>query len=761
MKRTLLTLALMLGTVAMMAQTNVAAQKDFQRATINNKMDIAPLSGQKAKPAAKDLTYIWTNDFSDSTSFSFENCTGHTVPGRRFYYTPDTNDLNAFLNTVKKTPGDSPFIPERPDFFNYWFAGAGFSTVDNGFVGVNPWMNYPSINSYTWNTSVTFVNPITNTGDYSVLDVYFAQFGMRFNSERYYIDWSTDPNFTTYDSMEFNVKGVELNANDMIGGVKKLSLPATDEIIKGGQVTHDGIATIGQNALYIRFRYQCGPSAPQPHSYFWFIDDVNIADGGSRPRLDFVSRDHYYGGFYHDIPVGMTPDTIVYDVAVANTGGESIDNAVLQTQIYSVEQINDSVKTYTLVSAPVIESDVTNIATARMEDTTKTSTGTIDYITLTQNRTLTAQGDPIALKTLPAGTYAAISSIRNSSYELVIDDTVEFRIINSAPVFDNENEEFFDWRKANNIANKKSPAWRWGYTTEAGINYLTDVDDGWNQLGYSVCVRYSMQDSENPLFINGVSLVPAPDSVVGNTCQAGAEIIVSLKQNIGGALESAIIPVMDANNQPVESEIVTIDASQLNSSNGATSGVSNLNSIYIPFTSSVALEPNVDYYACYTLQNNSKFAVAADFNFSDYRTFGPGTYPLHTLVYSGAVNNYTWGNYYWGFSCDNRTPMIGLIVSTNANSLSNATETFGSLNLYPNPAQNVATLSYSLKNAGEVSIIVTDIMGREVAKMDEGKRASGINYEANINTANLSNGTYFYTVSVNGAKQTNKFVVNK
>jgi hypothetical protein len=45
--------------------------------------------------------------------------------------------------------------------------------------------------------------------------------------------------------------------------------------------------------------------------------------------------------------------------------------------------------------------------------------------------------------------------------------------------------------------------------------------------------------------------------------------------------------------------------------------------------------------------------------------------------------------------------------------------------------------------------------------MNQGKKAAGVAYNANINTQNLSNGTYFYSISVNGAKQTNKFVVNK
>ena len=83
------------------------------------------------------------------------------------------------------------------------------------------------------------------------------------------------------------------------------------------------------------------------------------------------------------------------------------------------------------------------------------------------------------------------------------------------------------------------------------------------------------------------------------------------------------------------------------------------------------------------------------------------------------------------------------------------------MNAYPNPATDNATISYSLNKSGNVSIVITDLMGRVVMNMEEGNQNAGVNYTVNVNTANLANGTYFYTLNVNGEKQTKKFVVSK
>ena len=229
---------------------------------------------------------------------------------------------------------------------------------------------------------------------------------------------------------------------------------------------------------------------------------------------------------------------------------------------------------------------------------------------------------------------------------------------------------------------------------------------------------------------------------------------------------------MDAWDVPVESEVYTLQSSDLN--NGLCTDPDYLDvltpdefrSIYLPFKNSVELVPGETYYACYRMVSNGRFMIAAD----DPRvgTFGPGTnyYQSLMLIFTPglpASANYAWGGrFYFPEYCDGKTPLIHMVIGdASTRSLSEEIAVATSLNAYPNPATDNATISYSLKKAGNVSIVITDLMGRVVMNMEEGNQNAGVNYTVNVNTANLANGTYFYTLNVNGEKQTKKFVVSK
>jgi hypothetical protein len=104
--------------------------------------------------------------------------------------------------------------------------------------------------------------------------------------------------------------------------------------------------------------------------------------------------------------------------------------------------------------------------------------------------------------------------------------------------------------------------------------------------------------------------------------------------------------------------------------------------------------------------------------------------------------------------------MIRMILGTTA-SLSEEVALASTLNAYPNPANNSTTITYSLNKSGNVNIVITDIMGRTVKTMEQGSQVAGTSYNVNLNTSDLANGTYFYTLSVDGERQTKKFVVNR
>lgn len=79
---------------------------------------------------------------------------------------------------------------------------------------------------------------------------------------------------------------------------------------------------------------------------------------------------------------------------------------------------------------------------------------------------------------------------------------------------------------------------------------------------------------------------------------------------------------------------------------------------------------------------------------------------------------------------------------------------------YPNPFNPSTRITFSIKDAGFVSLKVYDLLGREVATLVNERRAAGI-YDANFNAANFGSGVYFYTLSSGGFSQTKKMLFVK
>lgn len=78
---------------------------------------------------------------------------------------------------------------------------------------------------------------------------------------------------------------------------------------------------------------------------------------------------------------------------------------------------------------------------------------------------------------------------------------------------------------------------------------------------------------------------------------------------------------------------------------------------------------------------------------------------------------------------------------------------------YPNPANGSTTINYTLENNSDVLFNVYDVTGKVVYTESLNGQAAGA-HRIDLNTANLSNGMYFYTVTVNGQQVTRKFNVS-
>jgi hypothetical protein len=83
---------------------------------------------------------------------------------------------------------------------------------------------------------------------------------------------------------------------------------------------------------------------------------------------------------------------------------------------------------------------------------------------------------------------------------------------------------------------------------------------------------------------------------------------------------------------------------------------------------------------------------------------------------------------------------------------------------YPNPFNPTTTIQYDIPVNGKVKLVVSNILGQEVAKVLDAVQDAGT-YKVNFDASRLASGTYLYTITVEGATQkyvkTNKMVLMK
>ncbi|HEX7319453.1 MAG TPA: T9SS type A sorting domain-containing protein [bacterium] len=82
------------------------------------------------------------------------------------------------------------------------------------------------------------------------------------------------------------------------------------------------------------------------------------------------------------------------------------------------------------------------------------------------------------------------------------------------------------------------------------------------------------------------------------------------------------------------------------------------------------------------------------------------------------------------------------------------------LNVKPNPVRGHAALTYSLPNAGNVSLKLFSTDGRLVRELEHGTRETGV-YTVNIGTSDLVSGTYFVVLETAGNTISSTMVVTR
>ncbi len=131
-----------------------------------------------------------------------------------------------------------------------------------------------------------------------------------------------------------------------------------------------------------------------------------------------------------------------------------------------------------------------------------------------------------------------------------------------------------------------------------------------------------------------------------------------------------------------------------------------------------------------------------------------GTYQAMSLKLDGNIIRG------WAVTSNGRIAKYNELISGITNNQNITPENYSLMQNYPNPFNPSTKISFSLPKAGDVSLVVFDILGREVATIINNYKSAG-NYTVNFDASNLSSGIYFYTLKSGNFTESKKMVLMK
>lgn len=149
--------------------------------------------------------------------------------------------------------------------------------------------------------------------------------------------------------------------------------------------------------------------------------------------------------------------------------------------------------------------------------------------------------------------------------------------------------------------------------------------------------------------------------------------------------------------------------------------------------------------------NSSTGATSYVWNFGD---FSSSTAPAPTHVYT-ANGNYTVQLIASNGTCTD-TITINVTVAVGIDEVNN----IAGVNLYPNPANDIATVNINLVESAKVAVNVYDVTGKLVSTVYNAQMNAGSN-NVTIETADLESGIYFTTINSGKFSKTLKLIVVK
>lgn len=747
MKKLVLVFAMMLGSVGVFAQTNnMSAKMINKNDLLSAKAQSEMMNTVHQKPILKSYADGTTAlcDFSDATAYTFGVTSRHSAT-EEFTLLNTSADVTKWwtLRAFNVNGSWTTLFEPNPQLDGYIYMPM---SITNGFAGfdLNSQQTTETVDAY-----IKINQPIMTTGN--GIDIHFMQYLYSlFNHDEYFVDWSTDPNFAdgSYDSVAFNVKNVDIAPGSILRDRKMVNIPTGTSICN--------IATANQQ-IYVRLRISC-PSVQYNGGYQWFVDDISYATTPA-DRVEYSL--FFINDGYRKIPSILEPEPFRTSVTVQNTGSAVADSLRLVNQFYSVSQSSegDGV-TFSLISQAATTTPLSLANQIRID------TNGVPYryeVVSVDTNAISQPGDEV-------GAYAYTSDLFykiNNEEKTVNLDTNYYYMTGE----DVARSHCYTWQKDMGIFMERlSGVWNHTFVSEGAYGESTTVSTD----GHRICIAYTKYTNKinTPVYAAGVEVVPAIDS-----CEAGATIKASLWQwnPAATSMSDVIVEATDNTDNPIVSNEYTLTAADLNNATDPNEDYERFadgdyNTVFMPFTyQGLELSDSSTYYACYTkVGSNGKFYVAKDYERWNSYSYDNGySILVWTPSLLGSQRQYDWGYVWFTQAWSSGTvPAIRLIVSDINNPTPSSIEDVNAeatsdMQVYPNPAADKVTLSYTLTQSGNVNITIMDVMGRVVMSENQGKKEAGFAYKTNINTSNMNNGTYFYTVEVNGAKSTNKLVINR
>ena len=148
-----------------------------------------------------------------------------------------------------------------------------------------------------------------------------------------------------------------------------------------------------------------------------------------------------------------------------------------------------------------------------------------------------------------------------------------------------------------------------------------------------------------------------------------------------------------------------------------------------------------------------KMHVYAPMGMEPTKSSGPKTNPDNSDIDKNGLTPA-----FSGGSCATFIDWIGAgLVYTSTNKMANSIPKFG---IYPNPTKSFTSVSYAIETDSKVSVIVYDLLGREVAVIDEGNKTAG-QYEVTWYADKLEPGTYICRFNLGEKAETMRLVITE